>query len=112
MEDRNMDKLAREFAKELYKIFGIIPDYDFDNENRVLECTRKWSNYARAIGYEEGNSQVAHRKRVKQIKDGKIVAIYDSVKSAASAMQIDKRAISKVLTGKRNRTAGFEWDYA
>lgn len=111
MEDKNMEKLAQEFAKELYKIFGVIPDYDFENENRVLECTRKWTNYARAIGYDEGRAQTAHRMKVKQLKDGLVVRIFDSVTLASKSIGRDKSTLVKALKGNISHCGGFQWEY-
>lgn len=112
MEDRMMDKLTREFAKELYKIFGVIPDYDFENENRVLECVRKYSSYAEAIGYNKAGSENSNRKSISQIKDGKVIQTFDSSYDAARAVGVDSSSIRNAVNGVRKTCAGFEWKLA
>ena len=50
-------------------------------------------------------------KKVAQIKDGKVLAVYNSYKEAARAVGGTSSAISRVISGtKQTKThKGFEW---
>lgn len=49
---------------------------------------------------------------VYQIKDGVIIAKYDTVKEAGKSTGISWQNISRVLRGKRNSVGGCQWKYA
>jgi len=49
---------------------------------------------------------------VYQIKDGEIIARYNSMKEAAEMTGLDRRLIYRVVCGKNITTGGFQWKYA
>jgi transposase-like protein len=49
---------------------------------------------------------------VYQIKNGKIIAEFPTVKAAAKYLGLSKRGIFKVLAGEKRTTGGFQWKYA
>lgn len=113
MENKHMNKLLQQFTLELYKELGQTPDYDVENREFIVPpIVIKFIGYARGIGYDEGICQVTHRKPIKQMKDGRIIAIHDSVNDAARSVGVHPKAISKVVTGKRKNCMKFQWVYA
>lgn len=52
------------------------------------------------------------KKPVLQMKNGVVVARYDSIGDAGRATNILRTSISDVCRGKNKKTGGFEWKYA
>lgn len=114
----HMRHLINEFSAELQKEIGVILEYDivsrkFIPDPRILKFI-KYLRYAQAIGYDDGLCQISHRKKIHQIKDGKVVATYDSITQAAKAINGDRGTISKIAIGRGSYKShkGFEWKYA
>ena len=111
-------KVKRNFFVHRLVAEAFLPDY-FDgaqinhkDENRSnnhvdnLEwCTSKYNN-------NYGHHRTARYRKVVQIKDGKVVRMYDSIIIASKETHIHVNKISDVCRGKRKTTGGFEWRYA
>ena len=50
-------------------------------------------------------------KRVYQIKDKKVVEVFDTIKEAAIKTKTNKTSIGKCCNKKRNKANGFEWSF-
>lgn len=50
-------------------------------------------------------------KSVKQIKDGKVIAEYESMRDAERKTKIAHSSIKKTITGKLKNAGGFQWEY-
>ena len=61
--------------------------------------------------YKQIMERRARKPRVLQIKDGVIVAIYKSQREAVRKIGANQGLMSMVLTGKRNKTCGFYFQY-
>lgn len=70
--------------------------------------------YAYTIGHEDGYCQISHRKKVHQIKNGKIVETFLSIAQAAKSVNGDPGTISSIINGTPGRYShkGFQWKYA
>lgn len=114
----HMRHLIREFSIELHKELGIIPEYDVSSRssipNPIVLKFIKYLRYAHAIGYDEGFCRIAHRKKVHQIKDGKVIATFDSITDAANSVGGDIGAISSMANGKPKYKShkGYQWGFA
>lgn len=56
-------------------------------------------------------SKQGKKSKVAQILNGKIIAIYPSLKDACIATGIKRQKISMVARGERKTTGGFQWKY-
>lgn len=74
--------------------------YEFDN-CRFIEQTLN----IQLANYEN------KKKSIVQLKDDKIIKIWNSVTEASSHFNVTIYAISKCLTGKCKTSCGFEWKY-
>ena len=65
------------------------------------------------IGYNNRYSDIAkhHRKMIAQIKDGDIVAIWESAREAEKHFKTNYKNISAVCRGLRPRAGGYEWRF-
>lgn len=52
------------------------------------------------------------RKKVVQIKDGKVVRTWDSMKEASECLSVNHQGISNCCRGVRYQAEGFQWKYA
>lgn len=50
-------------------------------------------------------------KRIVQIKNKKIIRVFQSIREASDFVGVHYSCISKVLLGKRKSSAGFQWKY-
>ena len=50
-------------------------------------------------------------KRVYQIKDKKVIGVYDTIKEASIKTKTNKTDIGKCCNKKRNKANGFEWSF-
>ena len=54
----------------------------------------------------------ANKKKVKQIKDGEVIRIWDSIVEAGEAIGISyPYSISKVGKGIKREAGGYQWEY-
>lgn len=99
-----------ENKKEVNHINGIKDDNRVEN----LEwCTRS-ENMLHAERYglhSMAKALEAHRKKVCQILNRSVIAIYDSIADASAATGIDHRSISAAASGKNGQAGGYEWRY-
>lgn len=51
------------------------------------------------------------KRPVHQIKDGQIIATFDSIREAAKAIGISPALIGRVVRGKKKHTHGYSWKY-
>lgn len=57
------------------------------------------------------NQSLCCSRPIKQLKDGVIVANYDSIKEASTKTGFDYSGIKKCLNGTYKQTFGFTWEY-
>lgn len=50
-------------------------------------------------------------RAVKQIRDGKVIAEYKSMREAERQTKISHSSIKKVIVGKLKNAGGFQWEY-
>jgi hypothetical protein len=75
-----------------------------------------FSYYAKliyAIGCDEGRREHTRRTRIRQMKDGIEIKIWESQADAARALKVGVPDINKALRHIHNRKKckGFEWEY-
>jgi len=63
------------------------------------------------IGHFKGTRQVAHRKKVEQLKDGIVVQTYPSITHAATATRVGKSAISENIRDESVSRKGSTFRY-
>lgn len=65
------------------------------------------------IAYNNNYSDIAkhHRKKIAQIKDGKIIQIWESAREAEKHFNTNYKNISAVCRGLRPRAGGYEWRF-
>lgn len=104
---------------------------DENSTNNCVEnlewCTHKYnSNYGTAIKRRvahcdyHSETMIASMRRngkkvmrpVSQMKDGNVIAKYESIMAASAETNIGYHAISKALSGKSKTSGGFVWKYA
>jgi hypothetical protein len=97
-----MDHLISEFLNKIN-----IPESEYIVD--VKEVVEQYFKYAYSIGFDEGRSQTAHRRKVEQYKDGVLICCFDSMMDAARHMGVDKTAISKSIIKNRKDKHGNIW---
>lgn len=71
-------------------------------------CTYKYNtNYGTCVKRRARK----HQKCIVQIKDGKIIRKWNSIKTAAQTLGIDSSSITKAAKRKRPSAGGFNWRY-
>lgn len=83
-----------------------LPEVNHKDKNRSnnsvenLEwCTRQY------------NIEYSKNKKVKQLKDGVVIAVYKSIKSASEETGIGRTSINNNLCGWSNSAGGYQWEY-
>lgn len=89
---------------------------EIDTANSINELAEKEKEYILEYNsIEEGYNSIiggGFKKSVYQYDlDGKLAAEYDSLESAASAVNADKRTISNTCIGKNKSCKGYFWSY-
>jgi len=62
--------------------------------------------------YNRKKGAVSRRKKVNQLRNGIIINSFESIGSAAKAVNAANSSISCALKGKTKSSAGFQWEYA
>ena len=81
-------------------------------ENNGNDSDNKTSPSKNIVGEITGKANNSHTKAVEQRKNGKLIAVYASMRIAADRLGLDSKRISSVCRGKRAEEGGFVWRYA
>lgn len=83
-----------------------LPEVNHKDKNRLnnsvenLEwCTRQY------------NIEHSKNKKVRQIKNGSVISVYKSIKSASKETGIGETSITNNLRGWSNSAGGYQWEY-
>ncbi len=95
------------------KITGVLTD-EIIEHFKLPEAAHNFINqrlgWVLSIGFDLGANTL--RKPVVKYTDEKgILQVYESIKAAANANNIDQSNISKVCLGKEKISGGFKWRY-
>lgn len=110
-ETKRVHRLVAEAFLENNNNFKCVNHIDGDRSNNNLEnlewCTHSWNNHHayKLLGREPVKNIGANNGMSRKIIDDDTGIIYDSIKSAASAKQINRRTLNAMLTGQnKNKT--------
>ena len=70
---------------------------------------QQYLQWAFAVGFDEGRQQPSKRIPIAQIKDGKVIQIFDSISDAARSLNGDKSWIAKAVRGEVPDAYNFKW---
>lgn len=92
------------------------PSVNHKNEIKTDNCITnlEWCSIAYNNTY-NGRAKRAgekFKKPVKQLKNGLVIAVFNSVKEAAEALGINPNSISNTLTGRSKTAGGFKWEFS
>lgn len=92
----------RRCCRGIQKIGGGFQWCDVGNENKIGKVEKR---------YQKHDGKLCGRPSipVAQIKDGVIINIFPSIKSAGEAIGIDKHCIGDAANGKQHTAGGFQW---
>lgn len=101
-----------------------MPEIDHKDGNRKnnkvenLRCVTRKENANNPISklrYSHAAKQIKNYKylmqSVRQIKEGKVIAEYESMREAERQTNIAHSSIKKAITGKLKNAGGFQWEY-
>lgn len=122
---RKLDHLQRAKREENNKFHVAISTYgawafsweQIDTANSVNELARKEKDYIIAYNSKEegynSDSGGGFKKKVYQydIKTGKLINTFESLKSAGNAVNANKRQISKACISVNQTFGGYRWSY-
>jgi hypothetical protein len=76
-----------------------------------LELVKQYMEYTYGVGFDEARLTIGGQTRrpIQQIKDGKVVATYESQTEAARAMGCNQASISRVVSGIRESVKGYKF---
>ena len=96
--------MARKIVREMIQR-GLIRD---EAEQEV----RMYLEQAFAVGYNQAKYRGQNKKPImKMDKEGKMIAIYESIITAARANDLNRSTIHRVIKGKYKTAGGFRWQY-
>jgi hypothetical protein len=94
-------EVISKIAKELQSISDITPT--------DWLTIKPYFEYVFGVGYDEGRAVHSHRKKVEQLKDGKVIGTFDSSYDAANSVGVDSSSIRNAVNGIRKTCAGYNW---
>lgn len=109
--------LTKDGVAKTYSVHRLVAEAFIPNPQNLPEVNHKDENPTnnRADNLEwcsrQYNIDYSKSKPVAQIKDGVVVAVFKSIKSAGDETGIKRRAINNVLTGWAKTAGGFQWAY-
>lgn len=98
-------------ALRIARVYGLTKD---QYESLLPECHRALSaDYVpdRNSGHKKSVCTSTVARPILQIKDGKIIQRYESIRAAAKATGIYSSNICHAASGKLRMTGGYEWKY-
>lgn len=92
--------------------YNYINHKDNDKKNNCVDnlewCTQSYNiQYA----YDNGTKKPPHMKKIRQLKNGKVIATYNSLTEAERQTNICWNNISKCCRKIRNQAGGYQWEY-
>ena len=83
---------------------------DGNKDNWSLD-NLEWATFKEQARHavDTGLWEIRNKKKVLQLKDGVVVAEYESLSAAGKALGISWTGISAVVRGQRRKAGGYEW---
>lgn len=93
-----------------YPVVNHIDENPLNNRVDNLEwCTVQYNTTYNHLNFRRWDGR---RKPVKQIKDGKVIKVWDCAMSAAKEMGVHHANIYECIKGNRSKAYGFSWEEA
>ena len=76
-----------------------------------LRIFEQYVNMIYGAGFDAGRRSLNNRRPIEQLKDGKVIKVWNSQVEASRALESDNRFINRCVRGKKKQFKGFEWRY-